>query len=89
MVKETTTRQLLISLLKKKIYQKYIKFINQKSQKGDDELMGNFIEELLDFNIRVGDTTDEHTFYNNIVGFKDETKIEDYMTLLTKYNKLF
>ena len=89
MVKETTSRQLLISLVKRKIHKVYIKFTNDKAQRGNDELMKNFIEELLEFGIRVQENMEEHVFYNLLVGFKDETKIEDYMSLLVKYNKLF
>jgi hypothetical protein len=89
MVKETTSRQLLISLVKRKIHKVYIKFTNDKAQRGNDELMKNFIEELLEFGIRIQENMEEHVFYNLLVGFKDETKIEDYMSLLVKYNKLF
>lgn len=88
MVKEATPRQLLISLLKKKIYQKYIKFVNEKSQKGDEELMKNFLEELKDFGLDLH-KQDENTFYNSIVSFKDVKNMENMMELLKKYNKLF
>lgn len=88
MVKEATPRQLLISLLKKKIYQKYIKYINQKSQKGDEELMKNFLDELKDLKIDLNNK-DENIFYNTIVSFNDAQNMENMMTLLQKYNKLF
>lgn len=88
MVKEATPRQLLISLLKKKIYQKYIKYINQKSQKGDEELMKNFLDELKDLKIDLTNQ-DEHKFYNTIVSFNDAQNMENMMGLLQKYNKLF
>lgn len=88
MVKEATPRQLLISLLKKKIYSKYIKFINQKSQKGDEELMKNFLEELTDLNIDLSNQ-DENKFYKTIVSFNDVSNMENMMELLKKYNKLF
>jgi len=88
MVKEATARQLLISLLKKKIYQKYIKFVNEKSQKGDEELMKNFLEELKEFNLDLN-KKDENIFYNSIVSFNDVKNMENMMELLKKYNKLF
>lgn len=88
MVKEATPRQLLISLLKKKIYSKYIKFINEKSQKGDEELMKNFLEELTDLNIDLSNQ-DENKFYKTIVSFNDVSNMENMMELLKKYNKLF
>lgn len=88
MVKEATPRQLLISLLKKKIYQKYIKFVNEKSQKGDEELMKNFLEELKELNLNL-EKTDENTFYKSIVSFNDSKNMENMMELLKKYNKLF
>jgi hypothetical protein len=49
MVKEVTTRQLLISIVKKKIFGKYVKYTNGKSGKGDDELMKDLISELAEF----------------------------------------
>jgi len=88
MVKEATPRQLLISLLKKKIYQKYIRFVNEKSQKGDEELMKNFLEELKEFRLDLN-KKDENTFYNSIVSFNDKSNMENMMELLKKYNKLF
>ena len=88
MVKEATARQLLISLLKKKIYQKYIRFVNEKSQKGDEELMKNFLEELKEFGLDLN-KKDENTFYNSIVSFNDVKNMENMMELLKKYNKLF
>ena len=88
MVKEATARQLLISLLKKKIYQKYIKFVNEKSQKGDEELMKNFLEELKEFDLDLN-KKDENTFYNSIVSFNDVKNMENMIELLKKYNKLF
>jgi hypothetical protein len=88
MVKEATPRQLLISLLKKKIYQKYIRFVNEKSQKGDEELMKNFLEELKEFGLDLN-KKDENTFYNSIVSFNDKSNMENMMELLKKYNKLF
>jgi len=88
MVKEATPRQLLISLLKKKIYQKYIRFVNEKSQKGDEELMKNFLEELKEFGLDLN-KKDENTFYNSIVSFNDVKNMENMMELLKKYNKLF
>lgn len=88
MVKEATPRQLLISLLKKKIYQKYIRFVNEKSQKGDEELMKNFLDELKELNLDLI-KKDENTFYNSIVSFNDAKNMENMMELLKKYNKLF
>ena len=88
MVKEATTRQLLISIVKKKIYGKFVKYINGKSGKGDDELMKDFINELTDFQILIQENDDENLFYRKLVSFNGKN-FDEYMTLLMKYNKLF
>jgi hypothetical protein len=89
MVKEATDRQTLISLVKRKIHKVYIKYVQDKSQRGDDELMENFLEELKEFNIHVDKKTEEHKFYNMIVGFSTQKHMEEFQALLKKYNKLF
>ncbi|SUZ86392.1 uncharacterized protein METZ01_LOCUS39246 [marine metagenome] len=88
MVKEATTRQLVISIVKKKIYGKYVKYTNGKSGKGDDELMRDFINELTEFQILIQENDDENLFYRKLVSFNGKN-FEEYMTLLVKYNKLF
>jgi hypothetical protein len=88
MVKEATTRQLLISIVKKKIYGKYVKYTNGKSGKGDDELMKDFMHELNEFHIQIKETDDENVFYKKLISFEGKT-FDEYMGLLQKYNKLF
>tara|TARA_B110000285_G_scaffold190263_1_gene217412 strand:- start:3040 stop:3306 length:267 start_codon:yes stop_codon:yes gene_type:complete len=88
MVKEATTRQLLISIVKKKIFGKYTKYTNGKSGKGDDELMKDFIQELTEFQILIQENDDENLFYRKLVSFSGKN-FEEFMNLLLKYNKLF
>lgn len=88
MVVEATSRQQLISLVKRKIHKVYIKFAQDKCQRGNDELMRNMIVELEDFGISVQDM-EEAKFYDTLVSFEEERAMEEYMKLLQKYNKLF
>jgi len=88
MVKEVTTRQLLISIVKKKIFGKYVKYTNGKSGKGDDELMKDLISELAEFEMLIQENDDENLFYRKLVSFNGKN-FEEYMNLLLKYNKLF
>lgn len=90
MVKQATFRQNVVSAFKRKIFKQFLKRADGKIQKGDSELLKDFVKELgSDFQIAVHDEEECDIIYEKIVSFKSEDREEDYMTLITKYNKLF
>lgn len=90
MVKQATFRQNIISAFKKKIFKQFLKRSDGKIQKGDGELLNDFVIELKnDFQITIGEEEDCDRIYEKIASFQSEDRNEDYMTLLAKYNKLF
>ena len=90
MVKQATFRQNIVSAFKRKIFKQFLKRADGKIQKGDSELLKDFVRELAgDFQIVVGDEEECDKIYEKIVSYKSEDREEDYMTLIVKYNKLF
>ena len=90
MVKQATFRQNVVSAFKRKIFKQFLKRTDGKIQKGDSELLKDFVRELgNDFQITVEEDEDCDSIYEKIVSYKSEDREEDYMTLIAKYNKLF
>ena len=90
MVKQATFRQNIVSAFKRKIFKQFLKRSDGKIQKGDSELLKDFVIELeKDFQISVSDEEECDKIYEKIVSYQSEDREEDYMTLITKYNKLF
>ena len=90
MVKQATFRQNVISAFKKKIFKQFIKREDGKIQKGDAELLDDFVLELNnDFQISISDEEKTDIIYEKVASYQNEDREEDYMTLITKYNKLF
>lgn len=90
MVKQATFRQNVVSAFKRKIFKQFLKRAEEKIQKGDSELLKDFVIELeSDFQIAIHEEEDCDMIYEKVVSYKSENREEDYMTLITKYNKLF